>query len=382
MLSLSGCAPRDESSDEPFLVCVGGGTLPPAPKPSEPHSVAWLVDSKNLSENDRAWLSRSQKVLELPAAVQTQLQNPIGWWNQHLGIQLEAERRGDHIPHLWEALFRRARGMGDNYQNNGLKGSLARYLDYRTVHQDCNILDRVESIASELGRKAPDRESPKVNCLVCTKRPHLLAQVLQNFQRQKYEAKELVLVLHGDAFPPLSERLFEDNIQVVEVPSKYTFGEALRFGTEKCAGDYILKMDDDDYYGPGLIEDLVATGTMSDAAVIGKASLLFHLATSDRYYQLNPELEFVYRNRGLPGSALFMRREIFRYVDWQPVWKAVDSRLCRDCFQSGLPLLSGSKYHMFASRSEEGHTWSVTHDYFKRYGKQIPAAQASSLFLL
>src|SRR5690554_6781458 len=89
-----------------------------------------------------------------------------------------------------------------------------------------------------------------VSIITCTNKPHVLNNILENFNRQDYLKKELVLVINND---DIDLKKYQDklekykNVTVFKISEKNSLGKCLNFAVDKCKYNVIAKFDDDDY---------------------------------------------------------------------------------------------------------------------------------------
>lgn len=180
-------------------------------------------------------------------------------------------------------------------------------------------------------------------CIVPLGRPHLLNSALANFSRQLESDKRLVIVRDGDG-PPFIQG------SVAEVFSgQYGISEALNAGlfrarAEGHAGDTIVKMDDDDWYGPEYLLR-IPHGRYS-----AKASWWVQTESGDMW--------FCKPRRGLHGSTLAGPIDCpdFRHVDRF----GEDTRWIADAGRNRfVELLAG---HYLYKRHVGWHSWPVPTD--------------------
>ncbi len=113
----------------------------------------------------------------------------------------------------------------------------------------------------------------RVSILLPTRRPQQLRFALRQVARQRDVDVELVLATHGH--PPDRDALDEltrtSGIEVtcVEAPEQTPFGDLLNEAARRATGDVLLKMDDDDWYGPDFVTDLLLARAHSGADVVG-----------------------------------------------------------------------------------------------------------------
>ncbi len=126
--------------------------------------------------------------------------------------------------------------------------------------------------------------SPAVTALLLTRRPEQVAAVLEAMAAQSYPELELVVGLHGCDLPADDRDWLtrhELPVQVVSIPARLSFGEALGEATRWARGSLLTKVDDDDRYGPEHVWDLVLARQYSGATVVGKGAEFVYLEPRD-----------------------------------------------------------------------------------------------------
>jgi hypothetical protein len=182
--------------------------------------------------------------------------------------------------------------------------------------------------AHELGRPAP---SASVSVLLATRRTALLAFALAQIARQDWADLQVVLVLHGPsaADPAVQAALagFDRPIEVVSVASDVVFGHALNAGLARCAGEFVTKFDDDDWYGRHHVTDLVQAHRHSGAHLVGVPGYYVHLAGPDvtiRWTQVPTEAPAVWVHG---GTMLLTRADLYELGAWPGVPVGEDAHL-------------------------------------------------------
>jgi Glycosyl transferase family 2 len=228
---------------------------------------------------------------------------------------------------------------------------------------------------------------PSVSAIMCTMRAEFVGFALEQVERQTYPNLELVLVLHGLSRedPAIARAVanYSRPITVVEVPPTVVFGGALNRGVAASTGEYISKIDDDDWYGEHHIADLIATRSYAPADLIGGPAQLVYMSS------LNITLNRIQTTETygghVAGASSLMSRDVFHSTGgWRQVNTHEDAMMIDSMNRSG-----GRVYRMHGMgfirlRRSGGHTsigghdrfWS-THDAsaFETYsGFRIPAA--------
>jgi hypothetical protein len=209
---------------------------------------------------------------------------------------------------------------------------------------------------------------PKVSVVLTTNRPEYLQHALEQVKNQTYPETELVLVLHGDAFTHSDEQLadlYGSPLTIERVPSTNLFGEALNRGVAASTGTLIAKMDDDDWYSPHHLWDLVRAMDYSGADLVGKAAEFVYLEELDITIRRMVQGSETYGNRNLGGGTFLIKRTTLNTIGgWRRVRVHLDQRLLDDLELLGLPWYRTFGHGYLLNRRARGHTWDAGTDYF------------------
>jgi hypothetical protein len=180
-------------------------------------------------------------------------------------------------------------------------------------------------------RVATEPATTTVSVLLATRRTALLPFALAQIARQDWANLQLVLVLHGPSpdDPAVRAALaaFPHPIEVVPVDAGVVFGHALNAGLARCAGDYVTKFDDDDWYGRHHITDLVQAHRHSGAELVGVPGYYVYLAGPNltvRWTQVATEAPTVWVHG---GTMLLARADLVALGAWPGVPVGEDAHL-------------------------------------------------------
>ena len=101
------------------------------------------------------------------------------------------------------------------------------HLAYRHVHENHTYRHRMDEVFRRVGLESLVAKRPSVSVLMPTMRPENVVQCLNNFKKQTYPEKELILILNNAAFDLASIReQTEDipNVQVLHVEGPTSLG--------------------------------------------------------------------------------------------------------------------------------------------------------------
>ena len=133
----------------------------------------------------------------------------------------------------------------------------------------------LESI--RVSRRSQITQYPNVSVLVSTLRSDDLTALLKQLYTQSLPAFELILGLHtidlSAEHKVLIAKLKKRNVTTVvkKFDSSFNLGLILTALAQESTGEFIAKMDDDDYYGPEHLRDLLDAAITTSADVVGRA---------------------------------------------------------------------------------------------------------------
>ena len=113
------------------------------------------------------------------------------------------------------------------------------------------------------------------------------------------------------------------------------FGAAMQQACNQAEGELITKIDDDDYYGPEHVWDLVLARMYSGAQIIGKA-LDWIVVESEECTVFRPTYESEkYALFVAGGTLLISTSDLDQVGGWRPVSRSIDRALLERVQQAG-----------------------------------------------
>lgn len=225
-------------------------------------------------------------------------------------------------------------------------------------------LNRFEEILELVGVRPKPPEV--VSVLMSTKRREFLDHAVKSVAEQRYPAKELVLVLHGDEFDSVDQDRIVSSVgfpvQVLRAPESWMLGECLNAGLDRVSGDLVTKMDDDDYYDANHLFDLVSAYRYSGATVVGKRTNFTYLSGQDLTVVFAPGWEEAFTTH-LPGATMLMSTALLRELRFGAVPRHIDTELLDRIKQRGGSLYSTHRFNFTRVRHDD-HTFAQTDQYF------------------
>ncbi|MET3165339.1 UNVERIFIED_ORG: spore maturation protein CgeB [Arthrobacter sp. UYEF10] len=220
-----------------------------------------------------------------------------------------------------------------------------------------------EVVASVLPERSQAVALPSASALVSTIRPHQLEHVFATVGSQVGVDLELVLLTHGfeadDAgLRELAGQYGVRRYQALTAPREVTLGQCLNMCVNAASGDVLTKMDDDDYYGPNYLADLLHALEFSKAEVVGKLAHHMHFASNKATVLRMPQLEHS-STRIVMGPTITARREVFEAHPFEPLNRGEDTAFLKAVTTAGGSIYSADRFNFCQMRSTGGHTWDV-----------------------
>ncbi|GGO74057.1 glycosyltransferase [Nocardioides deserti] len=236
-----------------------------------------------------------------------------------------------------------------------------------TAGDDVDLADpRAREEHSVLLRRAaldahgPVRRQPSVSVVLATKRPDMVDHALRQVAKQRgVDRLELVLAPHGFTPDEADVRLRSGvPTTVLPQPPGAVFGDVLTVASRAASGELVLKMDDDDWYGPDFVADLLRARGWSGADVVGTPAEQHYLAPLDTTVTRGHRTEAW--TRFVAGGTILVSRDLLREVGWwRQVRRYVDAQLLAAVHAAGGTVYRTHGLGYLLRRNASGHTWEV-----------------------
>ncbi|MFI7697695.1 glycosyltransferase [Nonomuraea sp. NPDC049480] len=211
----------------------------------------------------------------------------------------------------------------------------------------------------QLGAPAP--APPLTSVLLATRRTDMVAFALDQIARQRDVQLEVILALHGvpKGHPDVAAAIaaFGCPLTVYEADHQAVFGEVLNEAAARASGSFLLKMDDDDWYGPDFLSDLLLAHSYSGAQVVGTVPEFVYLSSIDVTVHRKQITEQI--TSFVAGGTILVERSAFQAVGgFRPLRRSVDTQ-----FQEALQAAGGQIYrthglgYILRRGPAANHTW-------------------------
>ena len=265
---------------------------------------------------------------------------------EHVRVTHSMEETADHLQKL----------LGDE-EARVREGHLA----YRYVHENHTYRRRMDEVFRRVGLNPLGSEQPSVSVLMPTMRPQNVARCLDNFKKQTYPNKELILILNNAEFDLDAIRRHTDlipNVRVLHVDGRTTLGDCLNLGVEAASGKYVAKMDDDDHYGERYLSDHVLAASFSDAEVVGKGLYFVYFEAANTTALIEAIPDHTFTTSLTTGGTLFIRTDVCREIPFDSISLKEDTNFQRAAARAGCRIYSADRFNFVRVRTRRlsGHS--------------------------
>ncbi|KJF28215.1 hypothetical protein TZ02_05890 [Clostridium aceticum] len=200
--------------------------------------------------------------------------------------------------------------------------------------------------------------------ITCTNRHQFKENIFGNFHNQKYDIKELIIVLNKNDID-ISEWKKKasqyNNIKILRLDESQPLGACLNFAISEAKYSYISKFDDDDYYAPEYLGDIMDCFKYTDADIVGKGSFYIYFEESKTLAVNSLSRENCYTNF-IAGSTITAKKEVFEKVKF--VTDRVggsDTQFKKDCIANHFKIYTADRFNYVAHRrpNAQEHTWKI-----------------------
>lgn len=222
---------------------------------------------------------------------------------------------------------------------------------------------RGREIAAGAGVSVPDPR-PHAAAILVSMRPDQAVAALEMMGRQTYQPLSVVVGIHGAAPTPRLRRLIDEltpttPVELLTFPSDVSLGECLNRAIATSGAEVLVKIDDDDFYGPGHIEDGIHALRYSGAGIVGKGAQFTYVAEQDvtALRRIREEETFI---GGSPtGATMFIRRSVWEHTGFPHRPRQVDVLFTRAARHNGCTVYANSRWDFCYIRHAQGHTWTT-----------------------
>lgn len=214
-----------------------------------------------------------------------------------------------------------------------------------------------------------DTFRPGVSIIVPTFKSKYINNIFNNYARSNYPVKELIIVLNSFELDITEYQYLAsgyDDIKILKLGEKYSLGQCLNIGIDHSKYDYISRMDDDDFYGPDYLTDLMNVFNYMDAQMTGKNPVFVYFEDNKSLYLLN-------HINPVMGATFLFKKEVYEKVRFRNLNFREDYFFLSDCIKAGIKVYPSDKYNYVYVRHSnlQNHTFrQPSEDFIQTYDLQ------------
>ncbi|WP_219838367.1 glycosyltransferase family A protein [Paenibacillus sp. R14(2021)] len=205
-----------------------------------------------------------------------------------------------------------------------------------------------------------------VSIITATIRKNRMFDIFQNYQRQQWAAKELIVIVNDnsiDLAPYQALAAQYDHVRIFRVDESKNLGACLNYGVARARYGCIAKFDDDDYYSPCYLDEAMLLFTKTNADIIGKRSCYFFFPHRSVLLLRKTTVKPYGRCNRIAGATIMFRKRVFKKVAFNTKLPfGTDARFVQTSMRKGFKVYTSSSYNFAAYRraNRKSHTWKVS----------------------
>lgn len=209
-----------------------------------------------------------------------------------------------------------------------------------------------------------------ISVITCTNRPSFIENIFDNYDRQEYQPREMIILLNNNAidFNIVAQQAKEhQEVTVYQLDESWSLGDCYNFGVARCKYQYIAKLDDDDYYGSYYLSDPMKAFRYTEADIVGKHGRFVYFEGRS-LLMLYDGIEYDYVSY-VVGATMVFKRLVWEKVKFQSITLGEDSEFQATCLDHGFKIFSIDKYNYATIRRKDtlSHTFQMDDNSYMVY---------------
>lgn len=221
-----------------------------------------------------------------------------------------------------------------------------------------------------------------ISVILCTIRPEFKKNIFNNFFKQDFTDKELIIILNNDKMNLedwKTETKEYKNVHVYKLSEKTTLGECLNFGISKSSFNIIAKFDDDDFYSEVYLAEAYQAMVSNKADIVGKCTSYIYFEAFQELMIFRPGNENQFKPV-LKGGTLVFKKHVWDHIKFENRAVSSDHYFLKAAKHKKFKLFSTSKenYLCIRRRDLSSHTQKLSSNKYRNRCKLV--AKADNIF--
>jgi hypothetical protein len=209
----------------------------------------------------------------------------------------------------------------------------------------------------------PTTAFPLVSAVMATRdRPRFARIALECYRRQTYRERELLVIDDGSEYPIDRQAVADAGGRLIRVPEGTPPGAKINLGASEARGSLCQIWDDDDWYAPGFVDEMVSM-VLGHIRARGEPVLAY---LTNRFWLDLSRWELYDSAGGQLGATLIFRREDWEKHPFREIRLAYDTWFLVDQIAAGVHALALDRPELYiyvrhtGLPGERSHTWRRT----------------------
>ncbi|MGQ9008301.1 glycosyltransferase family protein [Bacillus stercoris] len=240
---------------------------------------------------------------------------------------------------------------------------------HRLVLNSHTYKNRLQEICDHIGIDIDLLKKPRISIISSTQRTEYMENLYHNVRHQTYQNIELIIILNKNSMDAEEwKQKFSSlhfPVTILQVDENVSLGHCLNKAIQCSTGEIIAKFDDDDYYAPHYLEDMLHSMEYSGADIVGKSA---------HYVYLEERKLLILKTVGsgaerysdfISGATLVFKKEVFISLGgFSDRNRGEDSDFLRRAKENGNIIYSNDSWNFCLVRraNRNSHTWNITAD--------------------
>ncbi|AWM18667.1 glycosyltransferase [Bacillus inaquosorum] len=238
---------------------------------------------------------------------------------------------------------------------------------HRLVLNSHTYKNRLQKICDHIGLDIDLLEKPKVSIISSTQRSEYMENLYNNVRHQTYQNLELIVILNKNSMnseewkQKFSSLHFP--VQILQVDENVSLGHCLNKAVERSTGEIIAKFDDDDYYAPHYLEDMLHSMDYSGSDIVGKSAHYVYLEERELLILKKVGSGAERYSNFISGATLVFRKDVFVSLGgFSDKNRGEDSDFLKRAKKNGHIIYSNDSWNFCLVRraNRNSHTWNIT----------------------
>ena len=215
---------------------------------------------------------------------------------------------------------------------------------------------RLEAILDKIAINYKKHITPGVSVITCTNREDNMELIFENYERQIYENKELIIILNNDNMSLTSwqnKSKSYTNVKIFQIKEIKSTAQCLNYAIENCNLEYIAIFNDD-YYAKNYLVDSMNTFKYSNVDIVGKYSHYAYSEINKLLVIMFPHIEYRYV-KYVNFSTMIIRKKVFDKIKFSEKLCRYDVEFLKNCADNNILIYAADRFNYICNTEQNSY---------------------------